>query len=115
MELTILGSGDAWSVRRPGRKGLPMPQDGAFCINGNVYLIGEYNVSPQKSHAIKLAKEVEGVKSVTDYFLQKKAGDRCGTTDNLELVAKVKAKLIKDTNIWSTNVKVKSVRCNIVL
>ena len=86
-----------------------------YCFNGDVYLIGEYDVSSQKNDAVKLAKEVEGVRSVTEYFLQKKVGDHCGTTDNLELVAKVKARLIKDKDIWSTNVKVESVQCNIVL
>ncbi|MFC1868193.1 BON domain-containing protein [Thermodesulfobacteriota bacterium] len=86
-----------------------------YCFYGNVYLVGEYDTSSQKSEAVKLAKKVEGVRSVTEYFLQKKKGDLCGTGDNLGIVAKVKAKLIKDKAIWSTNVKVKGVQCNIVL
>jgi hyperosmotically inducible protein len=86
-----------------------------YCFNGNVYLVGEYDLSSQQGDAINLAKQVEGVKSVTDYFLPKKAGDLCGTTDNVELLAKVTAKLVKDDDISSTNIKVKSVQCNIVL
>ena len=86
-----------------------------FCFNGNVYLVGEYDVSSQKNAAVKLAKNVEGVKSVTEYLLKKREGDLCGTADNLELVAKVKSKLIKDMDIRSTNIKIKSVQCNIVL
>jgi hyperosmotically inducible protein len=34
---------------------------------------------------------------------------------NLELTAAAKGKLIKDKSIWSTNVDVKTVQCNIVL
>ena len=86
-----------------------------YCFYGNVYLVGEYDVSSQKIEAVKLAKEVEGVRSVTDYFLLKKEGDLCGTGDNLELVAKLKAQLIKDEDIWSTNIKIKAIQCNIVL
>jgi len=86
-----------------------------YVYDGHVYLVGEYETSAQKTRAIKLAKEVEGVKSVKGHFLPKKKGDLCGTTDNLELIARVKAKLIKDKDIWSTNIEVKSVQCNIVL
>jgi hyperosmotically inducible protein len=41
-----------------------------YCYNGNVYLVGEYETVSQKNQAIKLAKGVEGVKSVTDHFLR---------------------------------------------
>jgi hyperosmotically inducible protein len=34
---------------------------------------------------------------------------------NLELTAKVKAKLIEDDDIWSTNVDVKTIQCITVL
>jgi hyperosmotically inducible protein len=86
-----------------------------YCYVGNVYLVGEYENPKQKSRAVKLAKEVEGVKSVKDYFLPKKKDDTCGTTDNLKLVAKIRTELIKDKEISSTTIEVKAVRCNIVL
>ena len=86
-----------------------------FCFYGDVYLVGEYDQPSQKSEAQKLAKGVDGVRSVTAYFLQKREGDHCGTADNLELVAKVKTRLIKDKDIWTTNVKIKSIQCNIEL
>jgi len=86
-----------------------------YVYNGHVYLVGEYETSDQKTRAIKLAKEVEGVKSVQGHFLPKKKGDLCGTTDNLELSVRVKAKLIKDKGIRSTNIEVKSVQCHIIL
>jgi len=58
---------------------------------------------------------VPGVKSVTTHLLPKKRDDLCGTSDNIAIVGQVKASLIKDKDIWSTNVKVKSVQCNVVL
>lgn len=85
------------------------------CYNGHVYLIGEYENKKQKNRSVKIASDVEGVKSVTTYLLPKKKGDHCGTSDNLAIIAKVKARLIKDKEIWSTNIKVKSVQCNVVL
>lgn len=85
------------------------------CYQGHVYLVGEYDDSVQKERAIKIAESIEGVKSVTTYLLPKKKGDLCGTDENLAIAGKVKAKLIGDTDIWSTNIDVKSVQCNVVL
>ena len=86
-----------------------------YVYNGHVYLVGEYEDSSQKTQAIKLAKEVENVKSVKSHFLPKRKGDLCGTTDNIELSTRVKAKLIKDKDISSTNIEVKSLQCHIIL
>ena len=80
-----------------------------------VYLVGEYDTVDQRNQAVKLAREVAGVKSVTDYFLPKKKDDTCGTTDNLKLSAKVSADLIGDKEISSTQIEVKAVQCQIVL
>ena len=85
------------------------------CYNGHVYLVGEYEKLLQRLRAIKIAKGVEGVKSVTHYILLKKKDAACGMTKNLELTANVKAKLIKDKDIWSTNVDVKTIQCSIVV
>jgi len=84
------------------------------CYYGQVYLIGEYDTEKQKNRAVEIAGDVEGVKGVTTYLLKKKDGDPCGTMDNLAIKAKVKAKLIKDEDIWSTNVDVTIVQCNVV-
>ena len=86
-----------------------------YVYNGHVYLVGEHDTVDQKNQAVKLAGEVEGVKSVSDYFLPKKKDDTCGTTTNLELSAKVKTKLIGDKNISSTQIEVKALQCNIIL
>ena len=84
------------------------------CYYGHVYLIGEYDAEKQKNRAVEIAGDVEGVKDVTTHLLKKKKGDPCGMTDNLAIKAKVKAKLIKDEDIWSTNVEVIVVQCNVV-
>jgi hyperosmotically inducible protein len=85
------------------------------CYRGHVYLVGEYDTADQKNRAIKIAKGVEGVKNVTTYLLPKKKNDPCGTDENLEIVGKVKAKLVGDKEIWSTNIDIKSIQCRVVL
>ncbi len=85
------------------------------CYRGHVYLVGEYDKAFQKKRAIKIAKSIEGVKSVSTYLLPKKKDDVCGTDDNIKLALEVKTKLVADKDIWSTNIDVKSVQCNVVL
>ncbi len=85
------------------------------CYRGHVYLVGEYDKAFQKKRAIKIAKSIEGVKSVTAYLLLKKKDDFCGTDANIKLALEVKTKLVADKDIWSTNIDVKSVQCNVVL
>jgi hyperosmotically inducible protein len=87
----------------------------AYCYNGHVYLVGEYDRSPQKERAITIAKGIEGVRSIHIYILPKKKSDKCGTSDNLAIRGKVDAKLVADKNIWSTNIDVKVVQCTVVL
>jgi hyperosmotically inducible protein len=86
-----------------------------YVYNGHVFLVGEYEAADQKNQAVKLARQVEGVKSVTDYFLPKKKVETCGTTANLELLGKVKKNLIGDRDISSTQIEVKALQCNIIL
>ena len=87
----------------------------AACFDGHVYLAGEYETEKQKNRAIEVAKKTDGVKDVTTYLLRKKKDDSCGIDDNVAITAKVKGNLIKDKDIWSTNVEVKSIQCNVVL
>ncbi len=86
-----------------------------YVYNGHVYLVGEYETAEQKNQAVKLARQVEGAKSVTDYFLPKKKDETCGTTANLELLGKVKKNLVGDKDISSTQIEVKALQCNIIL
>jgi len=85
------------------------------CYRGNVYLVGEYDTPVQKTRAIKIAKSIEGVKRVTSYLLPKNKSDVCGIDENLVIMGRVKTKLIGDKDIWSRNIDVKSVQCNVVL
>ncbi len=82
---------------------------------GHIYLIGEYDTKAQKERAVKLARAQEGVTGLTTYLIPKNPKSPCGTAKNLELTAKVKAALIKDKDIWSTNVDVKTMQCTTVL
>ena len=88
-----------------------------YSFYGDVYLVGQKKTEAQKKRAIEIARKTEGVKSVTTYILQKKGEDEdsCGTTNSLEITAKVKAALIEDGDIWSTNMEVQTVQCNVVL
>ena len=86
-----------------------------YCYKGDVYLVGEYKKMNQKQRAVALAKEVEGVRSVTPHFLPEKKGDLCGTTDNVLIATKVKTKLIGDKEIESTNIEVKTLQCHVIL
>lgn len=87
----------------------------ASSYEGLVYITGEYESRAQVDRAVKIAKAVEGVRSVTTYLLPKRANDSCGTTDNLQLYADVKNALVQDKDIWSTNIEIKTVQCNVVL
>jgi hyperosmotically inducible protein len=86
-----------------------------YVYNGHVYLVGEYETADQKDQAVRLAQQVEGVKSVTDYFLPKKEDKTCGTKANLGILAEVKKDLIADKDISSTQIEVKALQCNIIL
>jgi len=87
----------------------------AFCYRGHVYVIGEYESRGQIDRAVKLAKDVEGVRQVTTYLLPKKEDPGCSTMDAIEMHQKLKQKLVGDKNIWSTNINIEVLQCNIVL
>lgn len=78
---------------------------------GDLYLIGEYSSKAQAEKAVRLARGVEGVRSVTSYLLPKKDLPDCGTAEELELMASIKQRLIQDEDIWSTNVDIYMVQC----
>jgi len=82
---------------------------------GTVYLVGEFDADQQKMRAVRLAKEVDGVRRVTVIPFQKREDPTCGTTDDLSLYARIKARLVEDQDVWSTQVDVKVVQCNAVV
>lgn len=86
-----------------------------YTFTGKVYLVGEYENSTQKTKAVSIAKGVEGVTNIVTYLLPKKEDPSCKMGDNLKILGKVKTALIGDGDIWSTNVEVKTVQCQVVL
>jgi hyperosmotically inducible protein len=64
---------------------------------------------------VKLAREVGGVRKVSVVPFPKRDDPACGTTDDLALYAKIKAALVEDRDVWSTQVDVKLVQCNAVV
>jgi len=82
---------------------------------GTVYIVGEFENDQQKMRARKLAFEVSGVRRVTIVPFAKRSDAACGTADDLALYAKIKALLVEDTTIWSTQVDIKTVQCNVVM
>ena len=82
---------------------------------GTVYVVGEFESDPQKMRAVKLARQVDGVRKITVVPFAKRDDPACGTTDDLALYAKIKKLLVEDGDLWSTQVDVKTVQCNAVL
>ena len=87
----------------------------ASTYEGAVYLYGEYENKGQVDRAKAIANDIQGVKSISTYFLPKSRRGECGITDEVELNARLTKELVADKNIWSTNVDVEIVQCNIVL
>jgi hyperosmotically inducible protein len=87
----------------------------AYCYNGNVYLVGEYETAEEAMKAITIATQTGGVKSVTPYLLVKGGTPSCGWGDDVFIHAKIKTKYIADEVIKSTNIDVKVVQCRAVL
>lgn len=97
------------------RKGINSLDVSVNTYNGKAYLIGEVDSLAQRNLVISTAREVKGVQSVVPYLLLKNQQDFCGTTDNMSMSAGLTKTLIGDKEIWSTNVSVDVVQCNIVL
>lgn len=83
--------------------------------NGHVFLVGEYENTTQKNRFISSSKAVKDVKSVKSYFIKENKNHSCTTSEDIQLTAKVKAELIGDTSIWSTNVNISTMQCQVVL
>ena len=86
-----------------------------YFYGGHAYLVGEFDSPYQRDRAVMLAGSVSGVKSVTTYLLPKTKDERCRPADNMRINSEVKARIIRDNGIRSTNVDLKSVQCNVVL
>ena len=86
-----------------------------YSYNENVFLVGEYENAADEEKAGKIARQVEGVKSVKTHLLVHQKPDDCAARDNLAINGKIAAQLIADTEIWSTNIDIKVIQCHVVL
>jgi hyperosmotically inducible protein len=77
----------------------------------HVYLVGAINDQPFRAFAVKTAKGTEGVTKVTSYF--KPETDT--TADDLELAAKVRAELIGNGDLSSTQIEQEVMNGEVVL
>jgi hyperosmotically inducible protein len=82
-----------------------------YCFLGHVYLVGAVNDAAFRAFAVKTAKGTEGVKKVTAYF--KPETDT--TADDLELAAKVRAELIGNGDLSSTQIEQEVMNGEVVL
>ena len=74
-------------------------------LNGVVYLIGVVESSSQKRMAAGIARGVEGVRHVENQLLVGKTSIGQGFEDTM-LTSKIRAKLLQDPDIRSTNIDV---------
>jgi hyperosmotically inducible protein len=82
-----------------------------YCFLKHVYLVGAINDQPFRAFAEKTAKGTEGVKKVTSYF--KPETDT--TSDDLKLAAKVRADLIGNGDLSSTQIEQEVMNGEVVL
>lgn len=87
-----------------------------YCFEGKVFLVGVIEKKEQKHEALQLAGSVEGVKTIKTYLLDKnKQAKISDTIDDIKITAKIKAALIKDKEIVSTRIEVKTIYRHSVL
>lgn len=82
---------------------------------GDVFLVGEYKDNKQKSRFLAATKDIEGVKSVKSYLVKADKEHPCDTKKDLGITAEVRGKLIADTSIWSTNIELSTIQCQVIL
>ena len=82
---------------------------------GKVFLVGVVERNNQKNQAIKTAKGIKGTKSVTTYILNKNEATIGKTVDDIAITAQVKAKMIEDKEMKSTQIDVKTILGHVVL
>lgn len=82
---------------------------------GHVYLVGAVENPAQKKIAIALAKSEEGVQSVKTYLLDKKDKTLGKSVDDTGISAQIRARMIKDKEMKSTQIKAKTILGHVVL
>lgn len=99
-------------LRDPLVKGLDIA---VYAFRGSVYLVGVIETEAQQARATAIAKAQKGVRAVQTYLLDKKKTTWGKAVDDTVITAEVKARLIKDTRIKSTQVEVKTILGHVVL
>lgn len=82
-----------------------------YCFLKHVYLVGAIDDAAFRAFAVKAAKGTEGVTGVTTYF----AAESDTTADDLELAAKVRAELIGNGDLSSTQIEQEVLNGEVVL
>jgi hyperosmotically inducible protein len=82
-----------------------------YCFLRQVYLVGALDNAAFRAFAIMTAESVENVKGVTPYFV--KESDT--TTDDLTVATKVRAALIAEENLSSTQVETEVMNGEVVM
>lgn len=86
-----------------------------YCYDGHVFLVGEFKTLEEVGKVSDIASRMDGVNSVALYFIRHGYTPGCGVMRDLIIHMKVKAKLLQDEQIHSTNIEVKVVQCHVVL
>jgi len=86
-----------------------------YVFLGKVFLVGAVENKAQKKKAVIISKNIEGVKSVKEYILSKDKMSLGKKVDDRAITAKVKVKMIKDTEMKSTQIYVKTILGHVVL
>lgn len=87
----------------------------AYSYLGRVYLIGVVEKESQGDRAFAIANQVEGVNSVTTYFLNKNDEITGKWPDDRIISAMIRAKLTGDEELKSTQIEVKTIMGHVVL
>lgn len=82
-----------------------------YCFLRHVYLIGAINDRQFRDFAIKTARKTDDVKKVTPYFVK----ETDTTADDLETATRVRAALIADGDLSSTQVETEVMNGEVVL
>ena len=82
-----------------------------YCFLRQVYLVGALDNAAFRAFAVMTAEGVDGVKGVTPYFVK----ETDTTTDDLALAAKVRAALIAEGDLSSTQVETEVMNGEVVM
>lgn len=95
-------------MKRDEKKGFAVK---VYCFAGRVFLVGQLDDTAFRDFAVKTAKAASGVGSVTSYFLPESDTLKA----DLEIAAKVRAGLVADKSLSSTQIESEVLNGTVVL